>query len=275
MAYNEYNDVIQTMKQLYDKNIANYDHAFMLKTLAKRRSAIGCDSAAGYCRILERDPAEALVLFNALNISYSEFFRSPLTFALLEQWILPKLGREKPAGEIRVWSAGCAAGQEAYSIAMLLDMLDSPSGGAVRYRVIATDISPAALQTARMGEYDREGVQNIKLRHLQKYFTQKDDRYIISSRLQERISFSVYDLLDCSSANPSEGIYGDFDLVFCSNLLFYYTPEMQRFILGKMQKSMSANGYLVTGEAEKALVERNNGMKMIAPPAAIFQKEQR
>ena len=268
----EVNEIIRVMNQTHGREIAMYDESFLVKSLEKRRIATGVKTAVEYRRYLEENSTEADAFYSSLNITYSEFFRNPLTFALLEQWILPRLISQKSGGgEIRVWSAGCSAGQEAYSIAMLLDKLDAAGGKAIRFRIFATDTSQSALALARDGVYDKDAVQNVRLKQLHNYFTMKGETYTIASRLRDSVNFSTYDLLDKFSANPPESIYGDFDIVFCCNLLFYYKPDFQHFILQKVQQSMSAMGYLVTGEAERAFVEKIDRLQMVAPPAAVFQ----
>ncbi len=268
--------VIRAMSQVCGKDIAMFEVSFLAKVIEKRRNALDIKTISSYCGYLEKSAVEAEAFFDSLNITYSEFFRNPLTFALLEQWILPRLVEQKSGEEeIRVWSAGCSAGQEAYSMAMLLDKLGSVAGSEVHFRVFGTDISTSALALAREGEYDQESVRNVKLGQLQRYFIKNGDKYNVVPHLREHISFSVFDLLDPVSANPPESIYGDFDIVFCSNLLFYYAPAIRDFILQKVCQSISARGYLITGEAERAMLERMDGMKMMAPPAAIFQRKRR
>jgi len=268
----ELNEIIRVMNQRHGRDISMYDESFLLKSLGKRWVATGSKTAGEYCRYLEENSTEAHGFYSSLNINYSDFFRNPLTFALLEQWIFPKLISQKASGgEIRVWSAGCSTGQEPYSIAMLLDKLTIAGGKMIRFRIFATDTSQSALALAREGVYAKDGVQNLKLKEINSYFTVQGETYTMTSRLRDCVNFSTYDLLDQSSANPPDSIYGDFDIVFCSNLLFYYKADIRHFILQKVQQSVSPLGYLVTGEAERALVEKNDRLKMVAPPAAIFQ----
>jgi len=268
----ELREIIRVMNQIHGRDISMYDESFLIKTLGKRWIATGVKTASEYLRYLEVNNREVEEFYRSLNINYSEFFRNPLTFALLEQWILPKLINQKSnGGELRVWSAGCSAGQEAYSMAMLLDKLVAAGGKPIRFRIFATDTSPTALALARDGVYDKDGVQNLRLKHIHNYFTVEGETYTIASRLRESVNFSMYDLLDQSSANPPESIYGDFDIVFCSNLLFYHKPALRHLILQKVQQSMSTMGYLVTGEAERAFVEKFDRLHMVAPPAAVFQ----
>jgi len=272
----ELNEIIRVMKQTYEKDISMYDESFLLKSLERRLIGNQRIEAREYANYLKENSIEADALYSSLNITYSEFFRNPLTFALMEQYVLPSLVRQKQTGgEIRVWSAGCSGGQEAYSIAMLLNELVDTTGKAFRFRIFATDISQAALSIARTGSYDQDAIQNITLRQLHRYFIREDNKYSIISELKERINFSTYDLMDDFSSNPPESIYGDFDIVFCSNLLFYYKPDLRRFIINKMRASMSDMGYLVTGEAEKAFMEKAGSLEMLIPSTPIFQSNKR
>lgn len=267
--------VAQVMQLTHHRDISQYDEVFLMKTLAKRLTSTGIESAADYAEKLAGSREEAAAFCSLLNIAYSEFFRNPLTFALLEQWILPSLIAEKQKagqGKIRVWSAGCAAGQEIYSVAILLDEMAEGAESAIATRLFATDYSSKDLALARLGVYDMAAVRNVRQKHMQKYFIQDGDTYRLIERIKDRVDFSVYDLLDEKTASPAASIYGDFDLVFCSNLLFYYRPEIRHAILDKVYQSLTPNGFLVTGEAERDIVSRQAGWKVIAPPSAIFQK---
>jgi chemotaxis methyl-accepting protein methylase len=218
---------------------------------------------------------EALALLQSLNVGYSEFFRSPLTFALLEQWVLPGLaaarGTRRPQ-ELRVWSAGCAAGQEAWSIAILLEELAAARAEAFSFRVIATDISKPALALAREGVYNRGAMRNVALKHIGRYFVVEDGNYTVVPALRARVDFSTYDLLDERSVCPPESLYGDFDLILCCNVLLYYQPKARQVILDKLGRALSPGGYCATGETEQRIVGDARGFRAVAPPATVFQR---
>jgi len=265
--------IIRAMNGVH-KEISNYDESFLLKSLEKRLAATSCATIADYCKYLSVHDKEAEEFYRLLNITYSEFFRNPLTFDVLEQRVLPALTNEKlelGRSEIRVWSAGCAAGQESYSIAILLDELISARKIPLSFRIFATDISEESLASARRGVYNAAEVQNVKLKHIHSCFESHNSSYSIDGRLKQKIEFSYYDLLDERSTCPSGSIYGDFDIVFCSNLLFYYRPEIQQLILKKICCALSRGGYLVTGEAERAIVERTSLFE-IFPMSAVYRK---
>ena len=268
-------EIIRVMGRTHGRDISHYDPLFLVKSIEKRFAATGIKSAAAYSSFLEQNSAEAEVFFDSLRITYSEFFRNPLTFALLEQLILPGLAEEKKkAGrpEIRVWSAGCAAGQEAYSIAMLLDELADDRGNAVAFRIFGTTRSAVELASARQGVYDSAALRNVRLKHIHKYFHLKGESYRIIDGLRDRVDFSLYDLLDECSVCPPASIYGDFDLVICSNLLFYYRPDIRQLILEKVYRALTLGGYLSTGEAEREIVAKHEGLRAVVSPSAVFQK---
>ena len=260
-------DIIQAMAGSHGLDISRYEEAFLRKTIAKRMAATGGGTVAAYGERLAGDRAEAEMFFESLRIDHSDFFRNPLTFAVLGQLILPGIveAKKRSGGEIRVWSAGCATGQEAWSLAMLLEELAEP----VPYRIFATDLVEP--EFARAGVYSAEAVGNVRIRHLREYFFRQGESFSALPRLRARVDFSTYDLLDSSSACPAASIYGGFDLILCCNLLFYYRQEARQFILDKIFHALSPGGYFVTGGVEKAIVSNYNRLRAV-PPAAVFQK---
>jgi len=271
----ELNQIIQVMEQVHGLHVAVYDPPFFKTSVDKRRLRQPPETLRAYGKRLALDRTEADALFASLRICHSEFFRNSLTFALLERAILPALmNRTKPENgrEIRVWCAGCAAGQEAYSIAILLDDLASASQSDVPYRIFATDVSEAALATGREGRYPADALQNVPLKYVERCFTRGGDGYEVVARLKERVDFSYFDLISAPMACPPVSIFGDFDLAFCSNLLYYYKEEARRKILKKIYECLAPDGYLVTDEAEKLIVETTGAFHPAAPPAAIFKK---
>lgn len=268
------NEITGVLRKKLSRDLTAYDETFLTKIIEKRMAATTCQDAPAYLGLLEQDAGEAESFSNSLHICYSEFFRNPLSFALLEQLVLPDLiatAELSGQAEIRVWSAGCAAGQEAWSVAMLLDELITARNCPTSFMIIATDVAESELTAGRHGVYDQAAVQNLRQRHLNTYFTREGESFAISSRLRARVDFSLHDLLDAATTCPPASIYGDFDLVLCSNVLLYYRPETHRIILDKLRRCLSSSGYLVTGEAERAIVEKAGGFRTVAAPAAVFQ----
>ncbi len=191
--------LVQIMEQRQGLDISAYEGSFLWQTIACRLAETGLQTVEEYGKWLAGNRAEAEVVYRSLHVGYSEFFRDPLAFALLEQQLLPAViagKKQTGGGELRVRSAGCAAGQEAWSMAILLD---------------------------------------------------------------------------ARTASPADSLYGDFDLILCCNLLFYYRPDVRRRILDKLCRALSPGGYFVTGEVERALVAEHAGLRVVTPPAAVFQ----
>jgi len=268
---NELQHLIASVHQIQAMDISCYDESFLAKTLEKRLSETSIPSLSSYLEYLSLSREEAEALIRSLDVNYSDFFRNPLVFDLLEYFILPRIMDEK-SGQVRIWSAGCASGQEPYSIAMILDDFACQSGKLMHSRIFATDKTESDLEFARRGIYSDEAVQNIRLRHIRKYFTRSGETYVILARLKEVIDFSAHDLLHSPFSSPPSSIYGDFDLIFCCNLLYYYRPEVQQIILSQIGRTLTPNGFLVTGETEKAIVEKNGGYIAVAPPITVFRK---
>jgi len=268
--------LVQIMAQRHGLDISAYEASFLRQARDRRCAETGSQTAEAYGDCLAGSRAEAEAFYQSLHVGYSEFFRNPITFALLEQQVLPALSAATgPArrSELRVWSAGCAAGHEAWSVAILLAELAGTRADPGPFRIIATDISAPALAAARLGVYDQAAVQNVRLKHLRDYFSVAGASYTVAPRLRALVDFSSYDLLDERSVCPPVSLYGDFDLILCCNVLFYYRAEIRQRILDKVCAALAPGGYFVTGEAEREIVARREELRALAPPAAVFQKQ--
>lgn len=267
--------VVDVMRDAHGRDLSSFDEGFLATSLDKRRAAVGGVTAEVYAESLAGQADEAQAFFSSLNIGYTEFFRDPLAFAVLERVVLPALVQKHErsgGGELRIWSAACSTGEEAWSIAALLDDLATASETPVPFRVFATDASEAELDVARRGEYDQDAVRSVRLGHLDRCFVKRGRSYSVAPALRAHVDFSTYDLLDERSTCVPASIFGDFDIVLLCNVLFYYRPAVRRFMLNKVGRALSAKGYLITGEAERTIVERAGGFGAVAPPAAVFRK---
>lgn len=272
---NQLGKIIHLMREGFNIDLSSHDQEFLMKVIENRQKCTYCNTVEAYLNLL-RDGFEAERLQEALHISYTSFFREPLTFALLEQVVLPTvIANKNKGGQIRIWSAGCAGGREAYSVAMLLSDLLESSGKELSYRIFATDISEKALEEGRAGVYNESLVQEVKLKHIHKYFETDGNNYLMKSGIKDFVDFSRYDMRDTETMNPPVSIYGDFDLVICSNLLIYYNSRVQREIINKLKKSISETGYLITGESEKRLFQQHKELQMLAAPNSIFKMDKR
>jgi len=265
--------LVDCLRRAHGLDVSCFSESFLARSFERRWQAVAGMTSSSYLQCLGRDRGEAEAYVQSLNIHHSAFFRDPLVFAMLEHRLLPGLANAREASaspEIRVWSAGCAAGEEAYSVAILLSELCNRFDIPVRFRLFATDSSAQQLELACMGSYAASVMGNVNLRHLDRWFTRREDTYVVAPELRERVDFSLHGLLDEHSVSPSASIFGGFDLILCCNLLFYYRTEGQELILKKLRRCLAPNGYLVTGEAEREMVQ-TQGFVPLPGPAAIFQ----
>ncbi len=264
--------ITQILLEYHGFDVSKYDDTFLNKTFRKRITQTLCNTTEEYYTLLKGKNKEGEIFFDSLNICYSHFFRNPLTFAVLERIILPELclkTRYSKQKEIRVWSAACAAGQETYSLAMLLEELKNGDNEKINFRIFATDQSEIIINEAIEGRYSYNDLNNVNLKRVKQWFTKDGDAYTVNKELKKNIVFSVFDLLSDEFSCPPASIFGDFDLVICANLLFYYKPVYQKKILEKTGNSLTTDGFLITGEAERHILTRYN-FSEVFPQSAIF-----
>jgi len=256
-------------------DLSRFDDTFLFKCIQRRMVETHCKSDEDYFELLNRQEIECDEFLNSLQISYSEFFRNPLTFSVLEKIVLPSLALQKASGkrdEIRIWSAACAGGQETYSISMLLNEYGLGSGVMLNYRIFSTDIAESQIIRAKKGQYAASELSLLTLKRRNEWFTKKGDAYVVKTQLKEKVDFSVFDLLNENSNCPPASIFGDFDIIFCTNLLFYFKKEFRNSILEKLSYSLAKGGLLITGETEREILIQQN-YREVYPQSAIFSKK--
>ena len=255
--------------QFYGIDTNGYEEAFFKKCVQNRMSKNVSNSLKGYFSLLKNNKEESEALTISLNNTFTVFFRNTLTFAYLEQIVLPALiekKRKENQKEIRIWSAACASGQEPYSIAILIDEMIRIHQPDLSCRIFATDINQSELAIAKKGIYQVSTMGNVSIKRLNTYFTRVNqieyydhyETYTISSDLKQYIDFSVFDLASEEGVCPQSSIYGNFDLIFCCNVLFYYKPEYRNRMLAKIGNCLNPNAWLITGEAEREILKENN-----------------
>ena len=200
----------------------------------------------------------------ALTFSDTSFFRNFDVFYQFENSILPKLKEKcRASKKLNIWSLGCSTGQEAYSIAMSIDN-NSKMFSDWNINILASDLSSLAISKAQHGAYSNFEIQTgLNAKTILKYFTQSDDEWIISDKIKKMIEFRKYNLLDEAIVKSK------FDVIFCRNVLRYFTHELQDLLLKRISEKQPQGGYLYLGKGENILpVEKyyqkidNNGTYM-------------
>jgi len=268
-------EIINHIHRLTGRDLSVYADSFLQKSIGQRVIETGSKGEDDYLGLLIAGAEEVDVFLNALNVSYSLFFRNPLDYSIIERYIFPALfHRTKRAGSssVRVWSAGCADGPEPYSLAMIGDELAQHFYPDRPPLIFATDISAKAIGKARIGAYYPQSIQNVKQYQLESYFTQTDQVYRVSDQLKKQVEFSEYDLLDIKTSSPPSAIFGGFDMVICCNLMVYYKRDIQMVILNKIHRSLGDKGFLMVDPSEKSIVKSFRGFRLYSALGNIFVK---
>ncbi|MEW6048340.1 MAG: protein-glutamate O-methyltransferase CheR, partial [Bacillota bacterium] len=208
----------------------------------------------GLVRMLRDGRLEPGALLDWFVPKVSRFFRDSDRFAELKRVHLPRLADLVSEGEVRVWSAGCSLGAEAYSVAMLLEDLGLLGG----YRVLATDLSEAALEVARRGVYEFEYLHELSIRHFNRWVRPAGELWAVDGRLKERVEFRRHDLL---SDRYPEGMH----LLLCRNVLVYFEPEVRRRVLARLAGSLVPGGVLFLGAADPVPAAGEAGLRCVSP----------
>jgi chemotaxis protein methyltransferase CheR len=208
-------------------------------------------------------------VIDAMTTNETLWFRDTHPYDILKKQLLPEVRDKKRTQRLRIWSAACSTGQEPYSMSMIIDEFKqaNPDSFAAGEEILATDISSNVLQQARSGEYEMLALgRGLDKERLQRHFKATErGSWIINSDIQSRVRFQSFNLLDQYSA------LGQFDIIFCRNVLIYFSSELKAEILRKMHKQLTPGGYLVLGASE-SLSGLNDHFTMIhCRPGIIYQ----
>lgn len=267
--------ILDCLLERHGFDFTGYHPAMLERRIGQRLAAVNCDTYQDYHSHLVRNEEEIDALLDAITINVSQFFRDPLTFELLADRILPDILLEKVRSQessLRVWSAGCAMGEEPYSVAILISELLEKDTSALNLHIFATDIDPKALHRARTAVYERSSVEDVKYGLLTKYFTAAGDAFRLNAQVSDRVTFSSYDMLDTKHRVPPDSIFGNFDLVLCRNLLIYFNTERQIHIFSRLYHALAPGGYLVLGEAEAPMQEYRHAFNRVTDFCPIYRK---
>lgn len=272
---NSFSRIFEELHRFSGIDFSTYKCSHSEKRIAERMMILRIDEASEYLKYLRHNPSECDHLINALTIKVSSFFRNPIVFEFVAQRVLPRIiehNKHDGAWQIRVWSAGCADGEEAYSIAILICEAALKETAECYPYIFATDISQDALDTAEKGIYRRKSLKNTKLNIFDRYFIAKDKVYEVSPFIREIVRFSYDDLSSKERIAPADSIFGDFDLILCRNLLIYFSREHQKRIFDKLYKTLNKGGFLILGESESPDLDTERRLITIDSRNRIYQK---
>jgi chemotaxis methyl-accepting protein methylase len=204
---------------------------------------------ADYAGILDTDPVEYDRLVEALTINVSKFFRNPETFACLATKVLPELWMSK-SPILRFWSAGCATGEEPYSLAVLCRehaIANDDLRGLDRVRIIGSDLDRDAVSAASKGRFHPAAFGDTPPAVVDKYFPLEHGLHSVSPEIRNLVAFEQRDLLD------GRGPFGRMHLIICRNVIIYFTRETQELLFERFHDLLLPGGFLVLGKVETLL----------------------
>jgi chemotaxis methyl-accepting protein methylase len=231
------------------------------RRVQNRMISVGARSHEEYLALLREDDGEAGRLLQRVTIKVSRFYRNRSTFDALRGAVLPELAERRGRAALTLWSAGCGYGEEAYTLAMLLDE------AGITGSVVATDVDPAALTHAVAARYPASALTELPAELRDRYCRHADGYYSVDTVLRERVRFVRHDLT-ASQSPPDPGL---FDLVCCRNVLIYFERAPQQAALQGLCRSIRAGGYLCLGEAEWPLPSVAGILQPLPPRTRLFR----
>lgn len=203
-----------------------------------------------YLKLLRTNKSELTSFIDFVTTNFTSFFRNPKQFEILKEVILPEIIKSNSASKnIKIWSAGCSTGEEAYSILMTVDDFFRSGGLAAsgwKCQVVASDISLESLFIAKEGKFPLKTVEKIEAGYLSRYFDNLEDSYLVREEYKKQIRFDYHNLIF------DNGIR-DVDVTFCRNVLIYFDEEVQKKVLTNIYKSMKDKSYLLIGHSESLI----------------------
>ncbi|MDX2217132.1 MAG: CheR family methyltransferase [Oculatellaceae cyanobacterium bins.114] len=247
----EFEALLDYVKQNRGFDFTGYKRSSLIRRVNKRMQTVGIEDYSNYLDYLEVYPEEFSALFNTLLINVTSFFRDRSTWDYILSEILPRIILRKVLGEpIRIWSAGCASGEEAYTLAMLMAEAIGIENFREQVKIYATDIDEEALNQARQATYTLKDLTGLSPEQIEQFFELYDDRYVFRKDLRRSVIFGRHDLIQDAPISK-------IDLLVCRNTIMYFNAETQARILARFHFALRDGGFLFLGKAEMLLTHSN------------------
>lgn len=264
---NYFLSLLSLIQRLTGFDARAYRDSTLKRRLELRLQSTGCRNIREYIKYIQRHPQEAINFKENLLIHVTRFFRDRAVFTYLECRLLPDWLDKLVARQrrlLRVWSVGCASGEEPFTLAMILHQPALQRG--IHPFILATDVSPRILTRAREAVFRRSELRYIPHHYRQIYFSEtKPGLFRLCSELRRLVIFRQHDLLQ----NEAPGF---FDLIVCRNLLIFFRPEAQEQILNKIVQSLAEGGLLLLGRSER--INPDGSLELVSSRFCIYQKSQ-
>jgi chemotaxis methyl-accepting protein methylase len=238
-------NIVLFINQRYGMDLAYYRQSFLFRHLRGRMQDVNCKNSSEYIALLKSKPEEFKRFLETLSINVTHFFRDIEVFKAFERIVIPDLVKAKERGErncIRVWSAGCASGQETYSLAILFKEAMGVAG--TDFKITGTDVDQDSLDRAGEGVYEERNFRETDKKLLDKYFTPVYNRgYRVNDEIRNFVKFEKNNLI---TDEPLRHV----DIIFCRNVLIYFNRAQQDLIFSKFFAGLNTTGYIVVAKVE-------------------------
>jgi two-component system CheB/CheR fusion protein len=235
--------ILEKVRQVRHFDFRNYKQATLQRRIERRMNATRCRTREAYLALLDRDPAEVNLLVSSMLIKLTTFFRDPEVWAALDKVLKELVKRQRPPQELRIWSAGCATGEEAYSIAIAAAEALGPGMPGAELKVFGTDVDEAAIAFARRGVYSAHQLAGCSPKRLAKWFVPTSSGYAVRKEIRRSVVFGVNNLV-------SDAPVSRIDLILCRNVFIYLDAELQKRVLTRFHFASRRDGLLVMGRSE-------------------------
>ncbi|MBS1145034.1 MAG: methyltransferase/methylesterase, CheR/CheB with sensor [Proteobacteria bacterium] len=257
---------LQILHQIGGIDFSDYKPATIMRRIERRMQVRHTPELYQYLDLLENDRGEVITLRREMLISVTSFFRDPETFAELAEKVIAPMVAQKLAGDtIRVWVAGVATGEEAYTIGMLFMEAFERERRWPNLKIFATDVDLQCVETASIGQYPESAAAELSPERLERFFTKKGDTFLIKNELRQCVVFARHNLL----ADPP---FTKMDLVTCRNTLIYFKSVAQERALRSLQYAINQGGALLLGSSE-SLAAMTEGLQTISAKHKIFRRK--
>ena len=258
--------IMQILHQVGGIDFSDYKPTTVMRRIERRQQVRHAPELYEYLDLLENDRGEIITLRRELLISVTSFFRDPETFALLSEKVISPMVAEKQAGDtIRVWIAGVATGEEAYTLGMLFIEAFERERRWPNLKIFATDVDQQCVETAGIGQYPESAAAELSPERLERFFVRKGDNFLVKNDLRQCIVFARHNLL----ADPP---FTKMDLVACRNTLIYFKAPAQDRALRSLQYAINEGGAMLLGSSE-SLTASTQGLELISAKHKLFRRK--
>ncbi|RWY55431.1 CheR family methyltransferase [Mucilaginibacter gilvus] len=247
----ELDNILSLIKGNLPLDFSDYKRPTIIRRIKRRMVNFNLNKVDKYYQFLKGNTAEIALLANDFLISVTSFFRDPEAFKIIEETVIPDIIKKNHTDVLKIWVAGCATGEEAYSMAILVKEYLNKNNKNIEVKIFASDISKAALDTASKGVYPDSIAKTVSKKRLQQFFDKEGTSYKVKHEIRKMLIFAQHDL----TKNPP---YCNIDLISCRNLLIYLNTALQQKVFAMLHFGLKEGGYLFLGPSESATVIKDS-----------------